>query len=298
MPAALKVSSYLYVDYYHPLFRFFSVFSLLLSIATAAAVVIFSPVKTKTDGVSVREVKYAGKFSTGFTRISSPFDRANAVLTVFEPENGGTDEITFRTDDGGEVSGTFRAGRPVLVFLGDKRASVEMYQPYLVKLARDGYTVIAAEFFASDMKWITGVPDEPHFRRFSVNIADLSGSWDLQAQKANWTARCAKEYTMLLFLAGEFNSARRPFFLIGDEMCSDALPLASQMYSDAVQGFFDMSGVETYQAGYGLIEQTDPLLAYMHGRKKDRTEKIPALLAARTEEAVILSSEIDASEKE
>ena len=297
VPSALKVSSYLYVDYYHPVFSFFSVFAMLLSIVTAATVLLFAPVRIKNTGIKVSEYKYAGKCSTGFTRTTSKYEKADAVLTVFEPKDGSTDFVTFRTDEGSEISGNFENGKPILVFLGDKRASTDMYRPYLEKLAVDGYTVIAGEFFASDMKWITATPDTAHFRRFAINMADLSGNWDVVSQKANFEARCAKEYTMLLYLAGEFNEGRKPFFLIGDEMCSDALSLSAVLYSSAVCGYFDMSAMEVYPAGYGCIEQTDPLLAYLHGRRRDREQKIPRLLAARTEEAVILSSKIAISSK-
>ena len=41
VPAALKVWSYLYVDYYHPAFRVFSLFAFFLSIATMAVALIF-----------------------------------------------------------------------------------------------------------------------------------------------------------------------------------------------------------------------------------------------------------------
>ena len=297
VPAALKVWSYLYVDYYHPAFRVFSLFAFFLSIATMAVALIFAPVLVQTDGIRVTEYKYAGKFSTGFSHSASKYERADAILTVFSPEKQ-DDSVAFRVDNGDEVRGTFALGKPILIFLGDKRASVKMYRPYLEKLAQDGYTVIAGEFFASDMKWISGVPDTPHFRRFAVNLADLNGSWDVQAKKGNFSGRYVKEFTMLLYLAGEFNGERKPFFLIGDEMASDALSLAAGMYSDAISGFFDMTSVAAYPAGYGFIEQTDPLLAFLHGRKRERELTLPHLLAARTEENIILGSEITIEESE
>ena len=292
IPAAIKVWAYLYVDYYHPVFRFFSVFAFLINIITIAIVFYFRPVYAESKAVSVESYKYAGKFSTGFTHVESKLEKADAVLTIFKPKQDSLDTISYKTDAGDTVTGTFMQGKPIVIFIGDKRASVDMYRPYLQKIAEDGYTVIAGEFFSNDMKWIEGAPDTPHFRRLVINIEDLSDVLDVEAQKTNFTARIVKEYTMLLYLAGEFNPEQKPFFLIGDKTCSDALPLTAAMFKDAVTGFFDMSSVETYPAGYGCIEQTDPFLAFLHGRKRDSSLKIPKMLAARSEENIILHSQI------
>ena len=296
VPAAIKVWAYLYVDFYHPAFRFFSIFALLLNLITLVFVFYFRPVYCESNNVVIETYKYAGKFSTGFTPIESKLEKADAILTVFKSKEEESDTISYKTDKGDTVTGTFTAGKPIIIFISDKRANTDMYRPYLEKIAEDGYTVIAGEFFAADMKWIDSAPDIPHFRRFVINMQDLSDVLDVEAQKANYTGRIVKEYTMLLYLAGEFNKERKPYFIIGDKMCSDALPLTAAMYKDAVTGFFDMSSIETYPAGYGCLEQTDPFLAYLHGRKRDSLLKIPRILAARSEESIILHSNIEVNE--
>ena len=271
------------------MFRLFSIIALLLNLATIALVVYFRPVYHEERDINVATYKYVGKFSTGFVPTDSKFEKADALLTVFSPKEP-NDEVSYKTDAGDTVRASFDAGKPVVIFIGDKRASTQMYRPYLEKIAADGYTVISGEFFASDMKWIEGAPDTPLFRRFVMNVEDLGGTLDLDSQKTNFTAKIVKEYTMLLYLALDFNEGRKPFFLIGDESSSDALPLVAAMYSDAVAGFFDMSSLEPYPAGYGFLEQTDPFLAYLHGRERDGERKLPLMLAARSEESIILHS--------
>ena len=54
---------------------------------------------------------------------------------------------------------------------------------------------------------------------------------------------------------------------------------------DLVAGVLKLSSINTYKsAGYGCIEQTDPLLALSMGLSRDASRTTPKLLADETEE--------------
>ncbi|MCR5606480.1 MAG: hypothetical protein K6F69_06670 [Treponema sp.] len=265
IPALMKLSTKLLVDFYHPIFIFISILLFLLTILTAVFSFMFRPVAFRSTGLTEECTYYVGRFATGFTESTGMFDPVNAKVWKFTPD-------------------TEKEEKAIILFIGDKRANTEQYRPYLHILARNGYTVIAADFYAKDMKWIDFFPDTPMIRKFIISLKDLTNTWDKDVQKTAYAARIAREYAALIQIADDLKLKSNEYYLVGDEMCKDALSLAASLDPASVIDTFCLSDVEGYNAGYGCIEQTDPLLAYLHNQKRDNTMQIPKTLAKATDE--------------
>ena len=265
IPALMKLPTKLLVDFYHPFFILISTLFFLLTVVIVVFAFMFRPVAFRPTGLTEECTYYLGRFSTGFTESTGMFDPLNAKVWKFTPDNENEE-------------------KPIILFIGDKRANTEQYRPYLHILAKNGFTVIAADFYAKDMKWIDFFPDTPMIRKFVICLKDLTNTWDKDTQKTAYAARIAREYAALIQITNDLKLKSNRYYLVGDEMCKDALSLAASLDQAAVIDTFCLSDIEEYNAGYGCIEQTDPLLAYLHNRQRDNTMKIPKLLAKKTEE--------------
>ena len=75
--------------------------------------------------------------------------------------------------------------------------------------------------------------------------------------------------------------------LVTDFMADIAADDFAKKNPELIAGVLKLSNIEEYKsAGYGCIEQIDPLLAMAQGLKRDKTLKTPKLLAAKTVEVL------------
>jgi hypothetical protein len=159
-----------------------------------------------------------------------------------------------------------------------------------MKLAADGYTVYSAEFYAKDMHWFKNIFDSSLFRRFAFCERKLRHPAEYAFYANDFSTNLAQEYNTFVTLIYQGVSLRsiqnETVILAGDEISQKALPIAFKQNKKLLDGTFNVAFVDRYTAGFGPIEQTDPLLALFLGRQRDSTMYISAHIAHAVEKAV------------
>ena len=265
----------LYIDHYSPLMKTWAVFTITLSLLAIGATIYFSPVEQKNIKLNISEEKalYSGSFRSGFTE-AKPFDKKSLVLTKFAPEGDDAAKNNIAKSD------------ITILLMPDKRADTAHYLPYLQELACRGITVYSADFYADDGRWLHSVNDKRILRRLVMTINSVLNNQIFMSQREYYTYNISQEYSALIPLLEE-KTGNHKFFLITDVMADTAASDFQKKNPEKIAGILSLSNIPEYKtAGYGCIEQTDPLLAVILGMKRDKTLATPKRLAERTEEAL------------
>ena len=272
--AIFRYIEYLYIDHYSPLMKIWAVFTIIITLIALAGTVYFAPVEIRNNDINITETKsyYKGSFRSGFEK-AGPFNSKNLILYKFSPDLNYTKDFSAIVNE------------PVLLFMPDKRGNTEHYRPYLQQLASQGFTVYSADFYTDDGKWLHSAGDMKILRRlFLVINSVLNNQW-FMGQREYYTFNISQEYGVLLPMLE--NEGVKSFFLITDIMGNTAAADLQKKNPEKIAGLFTLDSIEDYKtAGYGCVEQTDPLLALALGSKRDFSLKTPKLLAEKTQEAL------------
>lgn len=241
--AMLRLASKLVIDHYSGLFVAISVINLLLVVVVAIVILAFRPVNAnlKKFEVEQKNIIATGSFTQGFTERTNPFDRANAKISIFEPER------TSRT-------------KGIIVFIPNKNARIETYQPMLVKLAHDCYTVYAAEFYDSDVLWFSDQWKNHNIMRQAAFLHDTQTADTPEVIQSKRTEDFSNEYRALLsFIPLQ---SGKPVYAVADKDDAQALAVLRRDLGSIVSATVDIANVSGYVTkGLGPIEQTNPLYA-------------------------------------
>ncbi len=280
----------LYIDHYSPLMKGWAVFTILVSSVALAATIYFAPVETPNAKLEVKETKYfyKGNFRTGFEKVV-PFSSKNLTIYEYSHEKKG-DKAAPHLNIPNNL---------IVVLMPDKRADSEYYKPYLQLLAKRGVTVYSADFFTDDGKWLHSAGDIKILRRLILSIHSILDNQNFMSQREYYTFNCAQEYNALLPLleeivnteGGSDTTASQPlnlrYFLITDVMANTAAEDLQKKYPEKIVGILNLDSIAEYKtAGYGCIEQTDPLLCLALETTRDRTLALPKVLTQKTIEAL------------
>ena len=287
--ALLRLNDQLVIDHYGPWFIFISLVNLLLVLAAAAFVLYFRPVSTnlRTFGVQKTSFTASGNFDDGFSTAELSLRPQSAYVSVYRRASaagagrasGSTPEEA--AGDDGETSAP-SGGRRILVFVPGECATVETYEPFFVKLAHDGYTVYAADFYTGDSALFGSLLDSRPFRRFAACLIRLTDEKRYQRLTRGKVARLTRQYRALL----DFTDLAEDDFvyLAGDTLIADALLDIQIGFPGNVGGSFDISTIPGYPTpGWGPVEQTSPFLALLLGRPRDSSRYLSSRLAAALE---------------
>ena len=269
--AIFRYSERLYIDHYSPLMKIWAIFTIAISIAAISAIIIFAPVETKSEKINVTETttRYTGNFRTGFERATS-FSKSNLFLYKFSPA---------------QVSGSYVQNKGLILFVPDKRADSANYKPYLQTLAKEGYTVYSADFYADDGRWLHSWQDMRIFRRISMVVQSIMNNQKFMSQKEFYTYNIRLECEALVSLLEKENTGKQKFYLVCDMMGNTAIDDFEKLNEEKIAGTFKLDSIKEYvTTGYGCIEQTDPLLAWHFGLVRDSNQFMPTLMAKRTRE--------------
>lgn len=250
--ALFRYGSRLVVDRYSVLMRVWAFVTTILAAGTLVTLIIFSPVTVSRRNSNIQETQhlYSGSFSSGFTP-TERFSTANVFFTEFSKKE------TEKPKD-------------ILLFLSDKRGDTVSYKPYIYKLAEKDYTVCSLDFYTRDMKWIHSIEDSRMMRKFGLIIRSLINPTKYESQKEFYTFNYSKELNSAVKLVLDYYGKDSRIFVITDGMAYTAGKDMASMNSDIIKNVFDISTVSEYKtSGYGFIEQTDPLLAFVLDSKKD-----------------------------
>jgi len=270
--AIARFASHLYVDHYNPVFFAFSLTAMAAAIGLSVIAIYFRPVKVlpKNYNVTLSRQILTGTVKEGIKIKSSISQKADGILWTFAPDS------------------SIPAKKTVLLFSADKKADTTRYMPYLILLAHAGYTVLAADIYPPDVRWLSPKLDLSISRRFALLFLNAKKNERYTVLSSTFTENITEEYDMLILTGTEKYGAHTKFFLIGDTMSSKALETICQKYPFQISGSLQLEKIPEYKTpGFGCIEQTDPLLcSFLHGPQRDPTLFIPRYMALKTAKAV------------
>ena len=253
--ALFRYSERLYIDHYSILMKVWSGITIILSLALLVGTIFFRPVEYSSKDIAVQEnlMRYEGSFRSGFEEASN-IKPANLFLTEFKSEGSDNKRV-----------------KDIVLFIPDKRADTFYYKPYLQFLAREGFVVLSGDFFCSDCKWRHSIGDLKIVRRFVMVLDSILNEQRFAMQKEFYTYNIMQEIKALSELAKELYGQDVKLFIVTDVMGTIAAQDFQEKNPDEVLGIYDLQTIPEYKtAGYGVISQTDVLLAMSKGEQRDK----------------------------
>ncbi|MBO4320799.1 MAG: hypothetical protein J5857_10080 [Treponema sp.] len=266
--ALIRLHHKLVVDHYGILFIIVSMLNLIAVIILSVFVIIYRPAKinTKTYAVKISQQRYCLK-ENGYEECSSPLDYATLIVNKYT----------------GETSG----GKSILLMPG-VLSSRSMYEPFCVKLARDGYTVYSAQLFGKDASWFGDIRDSRFLRRFCMMYSQRNNPEEYEEAMKHKDEYYSRLSSAILPLISKDSADR--FYIVTDGADLTSGSMLSNMFSEkkSCDGIYDLSVIPTYSTPeYGPIEQTYPMLAkYLFDVDRDGTFYMSSHIATVLERSI------------
>ena len=271
--ALFRYSERLYIDHYSVLMKVWASITIILSITLLAGTIFFAPVEynNKKLGISETVLRYEGSFRSGFDEAPN-YKVANLFLTEFKPETNGTTPKV----------------RDVILFIPDKRADTYYYRPYLQQLAREGFTVLSGDFFCSDCKWRHSIGDLKILRRFAMLIDYFVNKPRFEMQKEFYTYNIMQELNALKDIIDLRYGENVNIFIVTDVMATTAAQNFMDKNPQQVVRVFDLQTIPEYKTpGFGMITQTDILLAMYLGQERDKEGFFTKYIVMQTKKQIM-----------
>ncbi|MCR5187508.1 MAG: hypothetical protein K6C97_01135 [Treponema sp.] len=268
--AMFRYAERLYIDHYSPLMKTWALFTVLLSAAALVATIIFRPIELNPHKLGIEEkiYRYDGSFRSGFTPARF-FSKADALLYDFSPATPLGQEKVQSKD--------------LIIFIADKRGDTQSYKPYLQLLAKEGYQVYSADFYADDLRWFHTLEDNKFLRRIASIYRSIRNPQWYMSQREFYTYNIMQECKAILKIVDENYGPDKSFYLVTDEMGQTAIVDFKKRNSDRIKGTLTLNTISTYKTpGYGCIEQTDPLLSLFFKLPRDKDLKAPKAMVEST----------------
>ncbi|MBP5358850.1 MAG: hypothetical protein J6Y69_06670 [Treponema sp.] len=240
--ALIRLHHKLVVDHYGILFIIVSIVNLIAVIVISVFVIIYRPAKinTKTFAVKTSQQRYCLK-EAGYVECESPLDYATLIVNKYTGESNG--------------------GKSILLIPGALSSS-SMYEPFCVKLARDGYTVYCAQLFGTEAVWFGDLRDSRFLRRFCMMYSQNNNAEEYEDALKHKDEYYTKVSSALFPIISADSSDKFYIVTDGADLTSGALLSNMAGNKTACDGIFDLATIPTYSTPeYGPIEQTYPLLA-------------------------------------
>ena len=272
--ALFRYSERLYIDHYSILMKVWASITIIFALVLMAGTIFFVPVEysNKELGVQERLLRYEGSFRSGFEE-ASIIHSANIFVTECKPV-------------GKEDSKT----KDVVLLIPDKRADTYYYRPYIQYLAREGFTVLSADFFCKDCRWRHSVGDLKICRRTAMLIDWFLNNERFWRQKEFYTYNCLQEINELGKFVGELYGPDTRLFIVTDVMATDAAMDYQEKNPERVMAVYDLQSIPQYKTtGLGIISQTDILTAMILGQERDKNGDITKQMVMETKKKIFLA---------
>lgn len=269
--ALFRYTEQLYIDSYSPLMKIWAVLTTILSGAAILLTVVSIPVELRNNDLQIIQTKtrFNGSFRAGFEE-AGVLSYSNVQLYTFSPK------LISESDDE-------QLPDSVIVFIPDKRGDTQNYLPYLQLLCQKGYTVLSADFFADDVKWMHSFEDSKLLRQTACVYHSLKNNQKFMSQREFYTYNILQECKAMLSFVDNLYSRQTDVYLVSDVMGNVAIKDFSKMNANRVVDTFCLDSVKEYEtAGYGCVEQTSPLTAFLLGKKREKSFYTPNILVERT----------------
>ena len=279
--AIFRYMESLYIDHYSALMKVWAVCTVSLSVLSIVVLIIFAPDEAKSNKIGVQENIYRmeGSFRSGFKEAGS-FKLADAYIYEFS--------ILPSIKENTQTENSENNASSIILFFPDKRGDTVNYKPYLQQLALKGCFVYSADFYSNDCKWLHSFGDNKIFRRTIMLIQSFvrPAFFDSQREYYSYNIKLEAE-EMLKYLESKFADENLSCTMICDSMGHSALIELQKQYPDLVKNVIFLDEIPEYKtAGYGMIEQTNPLLLTSLGMEKDSSRNISDILAEKTMEII------------
>lgn len=270
----IRFCNHLYVDTYSLAFVISSSISLVLIVVAGIFLTLNRPIPLDAEKyqVKISSTYYSANSDGTYTESTDVFDDKSLKLTVYEPS----------------LDNKNRESDIILFMVPDKRAPKMAYEPYLILMAKTGYKIYFGEF------GFTTVDDYARLKSHTIlrrNLIHDSRQYDNPVEyflkNSKYFYAYAHEYEVLTNIADKKEAHLKKFAVVGDGIC--ALSFARiQNPARPVYAGISLNTIPEYKtAGYGFIEQMDPLYAkFRFGLKQDRTNHVPSYAAMITKNAL------------
>lgn len=322
--ALFRVSSNLIVDNYTLAFIIANFIELLLLIATIAFVVLSAPVrcKLKNFGTQKEKVYLTGTLAAGI-RKGDFFegDAFSGILYIYKPlqEISATEKPAASSAEGtaagaaSAVSTTVAdtasapvstapsvpviqepaqentSERPIIVFAGTSVGTVEQYEPYILFLSKNGFTVCAADLYTRDMHIYEGASNRRFARRIRTLYNYVQDKTEFEATKKKELLLSRQKYERLTELVLDLFGESQTVYYITDGVSFDTINAVIEAFPKNAVGFYSLNRIPEYKTqGFGFIQQTDILLAKYFSMKRDSSFFIPRYVANKTKDDILL----------
>lgn len=321
--ALFRVSSNLIVDNYTLAFIIANFIELLLLIATIAFVVLSAPVrcKLKDFGTQKEKVYLTGTLAAGI-RKGDFFegDAFSGILYIYKPLQeisatekpaassaegtaaGAASAVSTTVADTASASGTASAAsianapsiantseRPIIVFAGTSVGTVEQYEPYILFLSKNGFTVCAADLYTRDMHIYEGASNRRFARRIRTLYNYVQDKTEFEATKKKELLLSRQKYERLTELVLDLFGESQTVYYITDGVSFDTINAVIEAFPKNAVGFYSLNRIPEYKTqGFGFIQQTDILLAKYFSMKRDSSLFIPRYVANKTKDDILL----------
>ena len=273
--ALLRLNDNLIVDHYSALFILASIISLGLIILSALFILYIRPVtpNLKKYAVTKTSWQYSGNLETGYYDPEQPSDKKTAFLYKYEPK--------IPADK-----------KPVILFIPNECANSFIYEPILVKLAHDGYTVFSADFFLKTNSQQRNLTSKALKRGSFLKMK----MYDPESYE-KWQKEEKSEYDLYLYksLMKIVSPKENDFVILLGDCVDPEIFIKLMKHDERIDTCFDLESITDYDTkGLGPIEQTDPITAYIIGKKKDtsmyNSNHIASILEKMIEQSIQLST--------
>ena len=264
--ALFRYSERLYIDHYSILMKFWSVLTILLSLVLLAGTIYFKPVEydSKKLGISENLIRYEE---------ASNIKAANLFLSEFKPAGNQN-----------------RLEKQVILFIPDKRGDTYYYKPYLQHLAREGFIVLSADFFCSDCRWHHSIGDLKIVRRAAMVIDYLLKPQRFMMQKEFYTYNILQELAAMNKLIAQRYGEDTKIFIVTDQMATVAAQDFMSKNQERIIDIYDLASIPEYKtSGFGVIAQTDGILAMMMKVPRDKDGFYTKYMVMQTKKAIFNS---------
>ena len=281
----VRFSQNLFVDSYSVKFFIASILLLLVSIFVLVVAIVMRPVRLQTEKYNVQvEREYfscatSSEFSeSNFNEANEISDKRNFTLYTFSNKNVSTQKNT------------------IVLFVGDVFAETLNYEPYLILLARAGYTVLAADLYDDDF---SNLRNTKSFRRsfllmnfFQGEKAALNEIGKIEFREKSMKSRSQEFskiyegiYNVLASIAKN-RYAEKGIFIV----CDSSSALSTEKLDSIFGKYFsvpdarafprslNLADIDDYMTpGFGFVSQTEPLFAKIFlGVARDETSFAPS----------------------
>ncbi|MEE1182595.1 MAG: hypothetical protein UHY90_10120 [Treponema sp.] len=258
----LRLVSDVIVDHYDVRLVVISIIDAIACVFLILCVFKFMPAQCNAEKMEVTEKvsTFTGDFEKGFSEVKESFKFTTAKIWNFESRVKNT------------------AGRTIIIFVPPETADVEVYRLMLQKLAKNGYSVYAADFCTKEAEWFNKFFDLPFMRRYSLITSFMNNKDEYKKLHIENKNYLVQEYAYLIKYAAPLENEM--VFLLTENDVADVMNTVRNLNGTLIKGSFDLAFLEDNPSkGFGPVENSDPVLAWQLGLEPDRSGYISSHLA-------------------